>query len=160
MKDEPIVGTVTVARMLWPSSLICIVSGRSDVAEDLTRGWLDQHAVPFDRLIMRPDDTENGVFKVNAVQQLQAEGLSVELFFEDWAPAAKYIYEQTKVPVLGVNPFDPETCLVGREQLAMELDQELADRYGRGHDHETGTCHVSGKDLAEIVFTRLAGEHA
>jgi hypothetical protein len=106
--DTPLHGTVEVARMLWPSCLICIVSGRSSRAETLTRGWLNQNAVPFDRLILRPDDTENGVFKVNAVRQLQAEGLTVELFFEDWAASAETIREQTGVPVFGVNPFDPE----------------------------------------------------
>lgn len=132
-------------------SLVCIVSGRSAYAEDLTRAWLEKHAVPFDRLILRPDDTKNEVFKVNAVRQLQEEGLSVELLFEDWAPAARYIREHTGVSVLGVNPFDPDTCLVSREQLALELagSQEW-------HPEELPKPPAI---MAKDIFARLAGEH-
>ncbi len=140
VKDTPIAGTVALARILWPSNLICIVSGRSNVAEDLTRAWLAQNAVPFDRLIMRSDDAENGDIKVNAVRQFQEEGLSVELFLEDWAPVAEHITDQTDVPVLGVNPFDPESYLITREQLAVVLDEVLS------------TTLVAGE-----IFSRLGG---
>lgn len=163
LDDEPIEGSVELMRLmvqLNPRIGHVAISGRSVRALDLTEQWAWKHAVPFSRYMLRPDDQENGSWKVDCIRQLEAEGHKVRLFVEDWAPAARYIREHTGVPVLGVNPFDPETCLVGRAQLAMELEQELAPRYGRGHDHEFGDCHVSGKVLANAVFSRLAGEHA
>jgi hypothetical protein len=148
--DTPVEGTVAVARMLWPNHLIYIVSGRSVFAEDLTRAWLERYAVPFDRLLLRPDDTPNGEYKVQVVKQLESDGLSVELFFEDWGQTAAQIRDQTGVPVFGVNPFDPGTELVTLEQLGEALDHRIGPE---GLAAEPG----SGPELAADVFDRLGG---
>jgi hypothetical protein len=55
------------------------------------------------------------------------------------------------VPVLGVNPFDPDTCLVGRAQLAVEL---------AAHPAYSKADWVEPEVLADDIFARLAGEHA
>lgn len=152
--DEPIEGSVALMRLMFqldPRVQHVAISGRSVRALGLTQNWADAHGIPFDRYMLRPDDEENGSWKVRCIRQLQAEGHTVRLFVEDWAPAAKHIREQTGVPVLGVNPFDPETTLVGRAQLAMELEQEISDFYGLAGD---------GESLANRIFSRLAGEHA
>jgi hypothetical protein len=148
--DVPIEGSVTAARMLWPQRLIYIVSGRSTFAEDLTRAWLTRYAVPFDRLILRPDDTPNVEFKVQVIKQLEADGLSVDLFFEDWGSTGTQIRAQTGVPVLGVNPFDPGTELVTQEQLAQALEHRIGPQglvAGPG----------AGSELAADIFDRLGG---
>ena len=52
--DPPNEAVASVLRALFDAGYeIWIVSGRSDVAELETRGWLAKHAVPFHRLLMR-----------------------------------------------------------------------------------------------------------
>lgn len=149
MNDVPISGTVTLARLLWPTNRICIVSGRSARAEDLTRAWLAQHDVPVDRLFLRPDgvDIPNGEWKVSCLRQLREEGVRVRLFVEDWGKTAAHIREQTSIPVLGVNPFDPGSVLVTAVQLAGQLEAELS------------TDQESAAKLAASIFSRLGGPY-
>ena len=61
--DPPNEAVANVLRALFEIGYeIWIVSGRSDVAELETRGWLSKHAVPYHHLLMRsaadhrPDD--------------------------------------------------------------------------------------------------------
>ncbi len=52
--DPPSEAVASVLRALFTAGFeIWIVSGRSDIAELETRGWLAKHAVPFHRLLMR-----------------------------------------------------------------------------------------------------------
>lgn len=151
LDDEPIEGAVALMRLMTqmnPRVGHVAISGRSVRALSLTQQWAERHRVPFSRYMLRPDDEDNGKWKVRCIRQLEDEGHTVRLFVEDWAPAARYIREQTGVPVLGVNPFDPDTCLVGRAQLAMEMEQAW------------DSCYVGPRELAVTVFARLAGEHA
>lgn len=151
MDDEPIEGAVALMRLMTqmnPRVGHVAISGRSTQATRLTKQWAIRHKVPFSWYMLRPDDTENGDWKVACIRRLEAEGHTVRLFVEDLGPAARRIREQTGVPVLGVNPFDPDTCLVGRAQLAVELEQEL---------HST---FFQASDIADRIFARLAGEHA
>jgi hypothetical protein len=143
--DEPVEGAVAVMRLLASGHLNIAVSGTSERALDLTRDWCQRHRVPLDDFILRPGDTPNGEFKVAAVRRLQEAGMDVVLFVEDWKPAARHIREQTGVPVLGVNPFDPGSELVTRDQLAIELEKELS------------TDPESAAKLAGSLFARLGG---
>ena len=53
--DPPNEPVANVLRALFAADYrIWIVSGRSDVAELETRGWLTKHAIPFHQLLMRP----------------------------------------------------------------------------------------------------------
>ena len=52
--DPPNEAVANVLRALFAAGYrIWIVSGRSDVAELETRGWLTKHAIPFHQLLMR-----------------------------------------------------------------------------------------------------------
>jgi hypothetical protein len=151
--DEPIEGAVALMRLFRRFGLANFaVSGCSERALDLTVDWAAKHEVPLDDYLLRPDDTPNEEWKVAAVRLLKSAGLNVVLFVEDWAPAARYIREHTGVPVLGVNPFDPGTCLAERIQLGQELSQELESE---GLNLAQGTVSA----MASRIFARLAGEH-
>lgn len=156
LDDPPIEGAVALMGLMTqmnPRVGHVAISGRSVQALRLTQQWAVNHKVPFSRYMLRPDDTENGDWKVACIRQLFREGHTVRLFVEDWAPVAQRIREQTDVPVLGVNPFDPDTCLVGRAQLAMELD-------GISKGAGIWPSRDRAPELAEYLFSRLAGEHA
>lgn len=107
--DTPIPGTVALMNALYGYSDICIITGRADSARELTLNWLWQHNIPFTSLIMRPagDRTNNGKFKVQQIEKLQAQGFKFTLFVEDYPEAAAYITEHTGIPCLLVNANYP-----------------------------------------------------
>jgi hypothetical protein len=117
MDDSPIEGAVLLARMLWPLHKIGIASGRNEAARTLTTRWLDLQAVPYDRLLLRPegDYTENGLLKVRWIREYQAAGYDVAMFVEDWPETAETIRAATGVPVLVVNPCYPDEMEVLRQ---------------------------------------------
>ena len=132
--DTPIAGAVALARLLHAAGHPqYAISGRSQCAYGKTWAWLMDHDVPMNGLILRPegDRTDNKLFKVAKIRELQAEGIEFCLFVEDWMPVAEYITEQTGIPVLGVNPFDPETALVSRDQLAVVIDELNTSAFSR-----------------------------
>ena len=106
--DTPLPGTVARMRLDWPEHQVHICTGRPEKSRELTQAWLREHVGPYwDHLELRPTGSRmpNGDFKVQYTRQLQAAGLEVVLFYEDWSKVAAQIYSETKVPVLGVNPF-------------------------------------------------------
>jgi hypothetical protein len=111
--DEPIEGSVALMRLLatGPGAYRHIaVSGRGSSAAELTWGWTARHGVPLAAIILRPsgDHTPNGTWKVGVIRALQRAGADIRLCFEDWAAAAAVIRAETGIPVVGINPFDPE----------------------------------------------------
>ena len=53
--DDPNTDVINMARILSSQGFhIWILSGRSDRTKDATIDWLNQHDVPFDKLMMRP----------------------------------------------------------------------------------------------------------
>ena len=53
--DDPNTDVINMARILKSQGFhIWILSGRSDRTKDATIDWLNQHDVPFDKLMMRP----------------------------------------------------------------------------------------------------------
>lgn len=107
--DTPIAGSVALMRELGLGTHIAI-SGRSGRALDLTHAWLARHDVPLDAVMLRQDGdhTPNGAYKVRVIRALQSGGADIRLFFEDWKEAAEHIAAETGLPVVGINPFDPE----------------------------------------------------
>lgn len=102
--DSVIVSSAIMLRMLYPYNRIHIISGRGSCAYDRTQAWLENNVIPFDRITLRPDSTDNSVFKVSEVKKLQAEGLDVRLFVDDSPDISAHIREHTGVSVFTVNP--------------------------------------------------------
>lgn len=144
--DVPITGSVALMRLLGNTCANIAVSACSDVALGLTRQWCVKHDVPLDDFLMRPagDRTESGIFKVSAIRRLQDAGLDVVLCVEDWEPVAEYITQETGVPVLGVNPFDPNAALINQDELSNTLAEEYVE-----------DCWTSPDELAALVFARF-----
>lgn len=150
--DEPIEGAVTVMRMFADLGVHNIaVSGTAVSALDITVDWAKRHDVPLEDYLLRPADEPNGEWKVSCVRRLQAAGLVVRLFAEDWGPAAAYIREHTGVPVLGLNPFDDGTIMLTRADLAQALEHRIGPE---GLAAEPG-C---GPELAGDLFGWLEGK--
>lgn len=145
--DVPIAGAVALLQLLdqQPDIFNVAVTGASAAARELTEDWCRKHNVPLAEFIMRPagDGTPNEVFKVAAVRKLQAAGMDVQLFVEDWEPIARYIAQETGIPVLGVNPFDDDAVTITQDWLAEVLVRE---------DMRT---QVSAVHLAAALFTAL-----
>ncbi len=149
--DTPMPGSVALMRMLDMEFLNFAVSGTSSDALDITAGWAALHDVPLDDYMLRPAGSRMPVeeWKVRCIRELQSRGLIVKLFVEDWAPAARFIAEHTEVPVLGINPFDPDTILMSRTDLSLALDHRIGPE---GLAAEPG----SGPELAGDVFDYLS----
>ena len=106
--DEPIVGSITTLRLLYPYHRIHICSGRSIVAMENTKLW-------FEHLKFKPDEIKmydrkeweskpsNGAIKTTYIKELRTRGYNVVLFLEDWPETATAI-EELGVPVLCINP--------------------------------------------------------
>lgn len=107
--DAPVLGSVALMREL-PGVHVAI-SGRSGCAEELTWNWFDQYEVPVSAALLRidGDHTPNAKYKVRVLLAMQEMGINVKLFFEDWKEAAEAVAGETGIPVVGINPFDPES---------------------------------------------------
>ncbi len=123
--DTPLPGTVFRMKMDWPHYEVHICSGRDAAARDETVSWLDINVGPWwDHLELRRDPVKTNIeLKVDYIRKLQRK-LQVLLVYEDWAPAAEGIYEQTGVPVLGVTAFYPEELV--------PVQQDVGNAGGRG----------------------------
>jgi hypothetical protein len=106
--DTPIAGSVALMHEL--GGIHIVVSGRSAGALDLTEAWFRQHNVPIRAALLRQqgDHTPNGIYKVRVLKTMLEMGVNVRLFFEDWGEVAVQIAAETGIPVVGINPFDPE----------------------------------------------------
>ena len=96
-----------------------VVSGRSEVARELTWAWFRRHDIPVVRLVLRPegDYAPSAEFKVKSIERLKQQ-VNPVLYFEDWAPAAQAVREQCGIPVLTINPEYPGMCTCGFAELA------------------------------------------
>lgn len=107
-QDSPMLGPLTVMRLLWQHHEIHICSGRSGTALPKTMAWFirHNHAEYYDYLRLRHanDPHSNSRLKVNYIRDLRETGVEVALFFEDYLPVAETIREETGVPVVVVNP--------------------------------------------------------
>ena len=68
--DDPNTDVINMARILKSQGFhIWILSGRSDRTKDATIDWLNQHDVPFDKLMMRPLDKKSHFMKDSDLKQ-------------------------------------------------------------------------------------------
>lgn len=72
--DNPYSVVVEWVRALYPSYNVCVVSGRHDFCGDDTVEWLEGHAVPFDRILMRHngDNRSDVIVKQEILDELAA----------------------------------------------------------------------------------------
>lgn len=109
--DIPITGTVARMEMDAAYHQVHISTGRFDITRPETENWLAQYRIPYDFLKMRVTDTleeKNSLIKIRYIKQLEAQGITVLLVYEDSARVAAAISKGTGVPVLGINPFYPK----------------------------------------------------
>ena len=57
-EDTLVEPVAMLVRQLAQMHKIVVLSGRSAVCRDLTLGWLDRHSVPYQELVMRPEDDQ------------------------------------------------------------------------------------------------------
>lgn len=109
--DSPIEGSIALMREATNVSHIG-VTGSNECARRLTTIWLGKHNVPLAAVIMRPDGyaLANAKWKVMVIRALWRANADIRLFFEDWDEVAAYITQETKIPVVGINPFYPHAA--------------------------------------------------
>lgn len=108
--DEPIEGSVALARELEDFSVQIAVSARNVCAQEKTRLWLLAHSVPLDGAILRPpewNEAHSADWKVHVTKRMLELGADIRLWFEDNSEIAAYLRAETGVPVVGINPFEP-----------------------------------------------------
>lgn len=111
-KDEPIPGAVALMRLMVgmnPRVRHIAISYRSQTALEVTQQWVKDHDIPLSRLMLcppwmshqqDPGANSSGLWKVQCIRQLRAEGIDVQVHLEDWLEDAAIITEMTGVPVL------------------------------------------------------------
>jgi hypothetical protein len=120
--DETIDGVCTLLRGLYFGGYyILINTGRSAAAEDLTRGWLNRHFVPYNHLAMRPvgDHRPNAEHKIESIIHFEVNhSAKVILHVDDWAEAAEEVGRQLKIPTVVIpGPFvKPEPAAWDQEK--------------------------------------------
>lgn len=92
---------------------IALVSGRSEKAYELTRGWLDTHTVPFDQLIMRQEGSyiSNVELKRQAIEHLMATH-EIRLIVDDHEGVIDMALAEFSIPgihVVGRPPYGYQT---------------------------------------------------
>jgi hypothetical protein len=104
--DTPILGPIAVMRAL-DSHFHFALSGRAECARENTYAWQVAHEIPLDELILRPTGSRVnvGVWKVAKIRQLLKMGWEISFMAEDNPDIGHRIYNETGVPVLGLNPF-------------------------------------------------------
>lgn len=71
--DQPITDTINVVNALGQAGkVICILTGRSDIAADITNAWLKDNGVNYDALHMRSanDHRLDTIFKEEALRKI------------------------------------------------------------------------------------------
>ena len=109
--DKLIHGTAWLMYLLDHGHRHFILTGRSEVARELTEEWLGVRGVKYDRLIMRQpgDHRPNPKLKVAMLDDLVEEGLTVTGYFDDWPAAAAAVRKAfPALPVVVLNPCYPE----------------------------------------------------
>jgi len=109
-EDKLMPATAWLMSLLGGQHRHFIITGRSGIARELTVEWLGVRGVQYDRLIMRRhgDHRPNPDLKIAVLRDLEAEGVKVAGFFEDWPEAAARIRaEFPSLPVVVINPCYP-----------------------------------------------------
>lgn len=89
--DEPMQDNIDLCNNLWESFNLVILTGRCDIAEDVTKAWLHMHGVDYDQLIMRPADDHrvDTEFKEEELRKIGLENILCA--FDDLEHVAKHM---------------------------------------------------------------------
>lgn len=89
--DAPITDNIVLCRDLYHAYEVIILTGRCDVSMEQTKGWLAEHSVPHDRLIMRPasDNRRDIEFKDQALREIGLD--RIRCCFDDLEHVARHI---------------------------------------------------------------------
>ncbi|HEY8080775.1 MAG TPA: hypothetical protein VIE15_01715 [Acidimicrobiales bacterium] len=103
--EDPVVEEVqTLLSLLDRELLVLLVTARPQRVRDLTLSWLDHHELRWDLLVMRPtrEFAPAVEFKRDVVDELRAEGFTLELALED-DPRNRAMYLEEGVPCLYIH---------------------------------------------------------
>lgn len=105
--DAPIQHIIDLARLVYYSHRIVLVSGRSDECRDATVEWLKVHGVPYDALYMRKagDHRNDDVLKAEILEEMIADGWAPIMAFDDRDRVVK-MWRERGVPCAQVAPGD------------------------------------------------------
>ena len=104
--DDPVDrrGRDAARRSSIPTCSVLLVTARPQRVRDLTLSWLDDHALRWDLLVMRPSREFSPAveFKRDVVDELRGAGFVLELALED-DPRNREMYVDEGVPCLYVH---------------------------------------------------------
>jgi len=103
--DDPVVEEVeTLLSLLDPELQVLLVTARPQRVRDLTLSWLAHHRLRWDLMVMRPTREFSPAveFKRDVVDELRAEGFTLELALED-DPRNRAMYLDEGVPCLYIH---------------------------------------------------------
>lgn len=85
--DTPNAEIVTLNNKMAENFPVIIVTGRSEVQEEMTVAWLAKHGIDYDKLFMRPagDRRSDTVIKLEILNEIRAMGYEPMFAVEDRA---------------------------------------------------------------------------
>ncbi len=95
LKDPPFLMMIRLLEDLSAWNQIIILSARHQMDYEVSKGQLDKHRVPYDRIILAPDGDETPApqFKTKIYKELLEEGLDVWLALDDCLDNCKALRE-------------------------------------------------------------------
>lgn len=89
--DEPIQDNIDLCNTLYNEYNLVILTGRCDIARDITEEWLYENYVKYDKLIMRPEDDHrvDTEFKEEELRKIGLENILCA--FDDLEHVAKHM---------------------------------------------------------------------
>ena len=85
--DTPNAPIVALYKALWAADNfeLILVTGRNERSRAITEQWLTWNAIPFDQMLMRPDNDfrADHLIKEDILKQLLATGMEIEFVVDD-----------------------------------------------------------------------------
>lgn len=121
--DTPITGNIALLKILSEIYDIHILTGRRDVARNLTEPWLQKYGANYEVLRMRldSDDPSNLEYKIGYIEELR-KTREVVLIVDDWPAHSFAMEERLKIPVVITNPNYVDLTMSGWDDLLKSID--------------------------------------